>query len=244
MTIEELARRTGMTVRNIRAHQTRGLLPAPSVRARTGYYGPEHVARLELIKEMQAAGFNLTAIGRVLDMAPAGAGEELLRFERMLMAPWEDEEAETVSLDDLAGRFGPIDPGTLRRVVDLGLLRDLGDGTFEVPSPALLHAGEEVVALGIPLDHALAVVEKVQRHAKGVAREFVRLFVQDVWRPFKEAGMPQEQLPEIRKSLEKLRSLASDVVIGTFRLKMAAETEAAFGKELEKPLTRRGRRAS
>lgn len=244
MTIEELARRTGMTVRNIRAHQTRGLLPAPVVRARTGFYGPEHAARLELIKEMQAAGFNLSAIGHVLEMAPAGGGEELLRFERMLMAPWEDEEPEVVSLEDLARRFGEIDPSTLGRVVSLGLLRDLGDGTLEVPSPALLHAGEEVVALGIPLDHALAVVEKVQRHAKGVAREFVRLFVQDVWRPFKDAGMPQERLPEIRKSLEKLRSLSSDVVIGTFRLKMAAETEAAFGKELERPLTKRRRRAS
>lgn len=244
MTIEELARRTGMTVRNIRAHQTRGLLPAPVVRARTGYYGPEHAARLELIKEMQAAGFNLTAIGHVLDMAPAGGGEELLRLERMLMAPWEEEEPEVVSVDDLSRRFGGIDPRTVQRVVDLGLLRDLGDGTFEVPSPSLLQAGEDVVSLGIPLDHAVAVVEKVQRHAKGVAREFVRLFVQDVWRPFKEAGMPQEQLPAIRKSLEKLRSLSSDVVMGTFRLKMAAETEAAFGKELERPLTKRGRRAS
>lgn len=244
MTIEELAQRTGMTVRNIRAHQTRGLLPAPAVRARTGYYGPEHVARLELIKEMQASGFNLSAIGHVLEMAPAGSGEELLRLERMLMAPWEDEEPEAVSLDDLANRFGAIEPGTLRRVVDLGLLRELGDGTFEVPSPALLRAGEEVVSLGIPLEHALAVVQKVQRHAKGVAREFVRLFVQDVWRPFKEAGMPQEQLPEVRRSLEKLRSLASDVVLTTFRLTMAAETERAFGKELERPLTRRRRRAS
>ena len=244
MTIEELAHRTGMTVRNIRAHQTRGLLPAPAVRARTGYYGPEHVARLELVKEMQAAGFNLMAIRHVLDMAPAGAGEELLRLERMLMAPWEEEEPETVSLDDLAARFGEIDSDTLRRAVSLGVLRELGDGTYEIPSPALLHAGEEVVSLGIPLDHALAVVEKVQRHAKGVAREFVRLFVQDVWRPFKEAGMPQEQLPEIRKSLEKLRSLASDVVLTTFRLTMASETERAFGKELERPLTRRGRRAS
>ena len=244
MTIEELAARTGMTVRNIRAHQTRGLLPPPVVRARTGFYGPEHVARLELIKEMQASGFNLTAIAHVLEMAPTGAGEELLRLERMLMAPWEDEEPEAVSLDDLARRFGPIDRATLRRTIALGLLRELGDGTFEVPSPALLAAGEEVVSLGIPLDHALAVVEKVQRHAKGVAREFVRLFVQDVWRPFKDAGMPQEQLPEIRKSLEKLRSLASDVVVRTFRLTMAAETEAAFGKELERPLTRRRRRAS
>ncbi len=40
LTIDELARETGMTVRNIRAHQSRGLLPPPEVRARTGYYGP------------------------------------------------------------------------------------------------------------------------------------------------------------------------------------------------------------
>ncbi|MFN8162573.1 MAG: MerR family transcriptional regulator [Solirubrobacterales bacterium] len=44
MTIGELARRTGMTIRNIRAHQTRGLLPPPEVHGRTGYYNEEHVA--------------------------------------------------------------------------------------------------------------------------------------------------------------------------------------------------------
>jgi len=44
LTIEQLAAETGMTVRNIRNHQSRGLLPPPDVRARTGYYGPEHVA--------------------------------------------------------------------------------------------------------------------------------------------------------------------------------------------------------
>ena len=53
LTIDELARETGMTVRNIRAHQSRGLLPPPEVRARTGYYGPDHAARLTLIKELQ-----------------------------------------------------------------------------------------------------------------------------------------------------------------------------------------------
>lgn len=242
LTIEELAARTGMTVRNIRAHQTRGLLPAPVVRARTGYYGPEHVARLELIREMQGAGFNLNAIRHVLEMAPPGTGEELLRFERSLMAPWEDEQPEVLGTEDLAERFGVFDEKALAKAVSLGVLRDLGNGSYEVPSPALLRAGEEVVALGIPLDHALAVVAKVQRHAKGVAQAFVRLFVQDVWRPFKDAGLPEERLPEMRNSLEKLRSLASDVVLTTFRLTMAAETEVAFGKELEKPLGKRGRR--
>ena len=67
LTIDELARRSGVTVRNIRAHQSRGLLPPPVVRARTGYYGPEHLARLELIREMQAEGFNLKAIERLLE---------------------------------------------------------------------------------------------------------------------------------------------------------------------------------
>ena len=71
MTIDELARRTGMTVRNIRAHQSRGLVSAPEVRGRTGYYGDEHVARIELIREMQAEGLNLAAIRRMLE----GAGD-------------------------------------------------------------------------------------------------------------------------------------------------------------------------
>ena len=63
-----------MTVRNIRAHQSRGLLPPPEVRARTGYYGPEHVARLRLIHDMQAEGFNLARDRAASSSASDGAG--------------------------------------------------------------------------------------------------------------------------------------------------------------------------
>ena len=59
LTIEQLAQESGMSVRNIRAHQARGLLQPPEVRQRVGYYGPGHVARLRLITELQADGFNL-----------------------------------------------------------------------------------------------------------------------------------------------------------------------------------------
>src|SRR4051812_50158335 len=74
LTIDELAQRTGMTVRNIRAHQSRGLLPPPEVRARTGYYGSDHVARIKLIQEMQAEGYNLKAIERLAQGATRGVG--------------------------------------------------------------------------------------------------------------------------------------------------------------------------
>src|SRR5215210_4201841 len=115
MTIDELARRTGMTVRNIRAHQSRGLVPPPQVRGRTGYYGDEHVARIELIKELQADGFNLEAIRRLLERA-GGSSAEVLNFSRALRAPFEDEQPEVAMADELAERWGgPLDPALMAR---------------------------------------------------------------------------------------------------------------------------------
>src|SRR6476620_7571226 len=102
LTIRQLAERTGMTVRNIRAHQTRGLLPPPVVRGRTGYYNEEHVARIELTREMQADGLNLEAIRRVLENSD-GSASAMFDFTRALRAPFEDEAPEIVDPDELAG---------------------------------------------------------------------------------------------------------------------------------------------
>jgi DNA-binding transcriptional MerR regulator len=57
LTVDELAARVGVTVRNLRAYSARGLLPPPRMVGRTGYYGREHVARLLLVREMLAEGY-------------------------------------------------------------------------------------------------------------------------------------------------------------------------------------------
>src|ERR671929_1691960 len=85
LTVEQLASETGMSVRNIRNHQSRGLLPPPEVRARVGYYGAEHVARLRLIQELQANGYNLAAIKHLLSRS-GGSAEDVLGFARALLA--------------------------------------------------------------------------------------------------------------------------------------------------------------
>src|SRR3954447_23954264 len=94
LTIEQLAYQTGMSVRNIRNHQSRGLLPPPDVRARIGYYGPAHVERLLLIREMQADGFNLEAIRRLL--SEGGVADSLVGLKRAATAPFETEPAEII----------------------------------------------------------------------------------------------------------------------------------------------------
>jgi hypothetical protein len=182
---------------------------------------------------MQGSGFNLKAIKQLLDVTPEGAGEDVLSIERLLMAPWVDEQSEIISAEDLAARFGGDGKAT-KRSIELGIVIPIGKDRFEVPSPSLLRAGEEVIALGIPLDHALTVMEKVVRHMRGVAQEFTRLFLRDVWRPFADAGMPQDQLGPVRDALERLRSIAWEVVRPTFEQTMTSAVEEAFGKELKR----------
>src|SRR5215208_2850885 len=157
MTIDELAHRTGMTVRNIRAHQSRGLVPPPEVRGRTGFYGDQHVSRIELIQELQADGFNLESIRKLLEGA-GGSSSEVLNFSRTLRAPFEDEEPEILDAEELAGRWGgALDERLLARAEKLGMFRELGEGRYEVLSPRLQRAGMELAELGVPPDVALDV---------------------------------------------------------------------------------------
>jgi len=235
LTIDQLAQLTGMTVRNIRAHQSRGLLPPPAVRARTGYYGPDHVARIRLIQEMQAEGYNLKAIERLVHGA-TGAVEEALGFKRALLTPFGDEQPEYLTQEELDRRLkGPFEPKVLRKALKLGIVRPLGDGRFEVPSPTLLRAGEELVELGVDITHVLAVAETVLRHSRSVAQAFVRLFVDDVLDDLPRAGSDASaEWTRLREALEKLRPLASDALMAAFQQTMTEETERRFERVLDK----------
>src|SRR6476619_1165833 len=149
LTIDALARETGMTVRHIRAHQSRGL-PPPAVRARTGYYGPDHVARLRLIQELQGNGYNLAAIKDLVSRG-SGSSQDALDFARAILAPFEDERPEVIEAAELAERFSGGDAKQLRRAEKLGIVVPLGEGRYEIPSPTLVRAGETLIGLGIPL---------------------------------------------------------------------------------------------
>jgi DNA-binding transcriptional MerR regulator len=226
-----------MTVRNIRAHQSRGLLPPPDIEGRTGYYGSEHVARIELIAEMQADGFNLAAIKRLLADSQ-GSEREMLGFKRALMAPWEDEEPEFIRAEELFERL-KLDvenpnPKLLQRALSVGFLVDLGEGRFEIPSPTLFRAAEELRALGIDGETAMSVLEEIDSSARSIARVFVRLFVEEVWRPFAASGQSDHDWPQVRGAIERMRPLAADAVMAQFRRTMTEAVEQRFGEELER----------
>jgi DNA-binding transcriptional MerR regulator len=234
LTIDELAQQTGMTVRNIRAHQSRGLLPAPEVRGRTGYYGPDHIARIGLIQDLQADGFNLEAIRRLLQSA-GGSSDEVLRFTQAVRAPFEDEEPEIVDIAELGEQFGEAArPELLDRMLELGLIRDLGDGRYEQRSPRLARAANELAALGIRPERGIEIAARLRRHAEGASKAFVELFMEEIWEPFEQAGRPEERWPEVREALERLRPLAADSLLSMFQLVMTDRVERTWGREFDR----------
>jgi DNA-binding transcriptional MerR regulator len=230
LTIEELAAQTGMSVRNIRSHQARGLLAPPEVRLRVGYYGPEHVLQLRLIRDLQDQGFNLNGIKRLLEESPETA-ERLLHVRQSVRALRADGQAETMTAVELGERF-QLDPTEGRQLLEvaikLGILIPLGGDKYEAPNPSLLAVGDEAIRSGIPLRAAMEAIADVQRHCDAASRSFVKLFVKEVWRPFAQAQMPAERWPEIEDAIDRLRPAATQALTSIFQERLSNHIEGAF----------------
>ncbi len=242
LTVEELAERSGMSVRNIRAHQARGLVAPPEVRQRVGYYGPEHIAQLRLIRDLQDQGFNLNGIKRLLD-ATEGTAAQLLRVREALADSAGGEPTQTLTIAELGRRFrvsAEEAPSVLGQAVALGVLVPVDEDRYEVPSPSLLAVAEETARRGIPLSDALAVLADIQRELDSVSRTFVQLFLESIWKPFANADMPAERWPEIEQAVQRLRPVASEAMMAIFEQRFRSQIEGAFS-EITRRLAERAR---
>jgi DNA-binding transcriptional MerR regulator len=235
LTVDELAARVGVTVRNVRAYSARGLLPPPRMVGRTGYYGREHVARLILVREMLAEGYTLAMIERTLASAPPTASSTTLALHRALLAPWLRPEPEVLSGAELAARAGvPQSTELVDRLVELGLVERLGDERLRVLDPALLTAGLQVVELGVPPDELITAQARVNEHVREIAHTYVDMFVRTGWRAFVEAGAPPEELERIRATVARPQPVAAQALLAAFRTEMASAVEEAVETELSR----------
>jgi DNA-binding transcriptional MerR regulator len=172
-TIEELAAATDMTVRNVRAHQSRGLLQPPQVRGRVGYYGPDHLERLRMIRSMQEEGFNLSAIASVL-----AAGSETAHRVRRLSSPLLEELS--VSPQAVLSKAGleillEAGEGVIATMLDAGVIRRLHDGRYAAATPAMLAAARRLQTLGVTEQRQATATQALLALAQDAAQSVVKL---------------------------------------------------------------------
>jgi DNA-binding transcriptional MerR regulator len=197
MTLEELTRRSGISVRNIRFYTSRGLLPAPIRKGRSGYYSADHLARLELVRELQAHGFTLAAIERYVAKIPADATPETIALHRTLLAPWMPELPETMTRKELVRRAGrPLSDEDLDTLNALGIVFPAKQGRYQV-AVAHLSVGVSLLDLGMPTDAALAAQDIFLAHGRAIADELTELFRTKVWPAYVEGGATPDQIREV-----------------------------------------------
>ena len=195
MSVEQLASRVGMTVRTVRFYAGRGLIPPPRREGRNGFYGPDHIARLELVRELQGHGFTLSAIEGYLENIPADATPEQVALHRTLLAPWmadRPEELDRASLELRAGR--PLTDDDLERLIALGVVEPTPtEDVFQV-APAHLAVGIQFIETEMPIEVALAARKIFDEAGRSVAREITEVFKTMWWPTLRSSGRPPEDI--------------------------------------------------
>lgn len=221
LTIAELAARTGVSVRTIRFYAGMDLIPPPRVEGRVGRYDERHIARLELVRDLQGLGFTLAAIERYLARIPLDRSPEDLALHRALLSPWLPEDPRTVDRAELDARAGrAVTDADLDRLVELGVLHRERDGALQLTSDAMLDHGLQLLAAELDLDTQLHCQRIVERHTAALADELFALFRDSVLREYREGGRTPEHRDRILALLHRLKPLTVQGVVTHFQLAM------------------------
>lgn len=219
LTIAELADRTGISVRTIRFYAGMGLIPPPVVRGRVGRYDEYHIARLELVRELQELGFTLAAIEGYLARIPLDSSPEDLALHRALLTPWLPEQPTAVDRAELDARAGrTLGDDELTRLVMLGVLRPGEAGNWILTSADVLGYGLSLLDAELDFDVQLASQQIIERHTSSLATELVALFHDTVLREYRERGRPPELRDRLIALLEQLKPITVDGVVTNFQL--------------------------
>lgn len=228
-TVDELARVSDTTVRNVRAYQDRGLLAPPEKRGRVGIYDDTHVARLKLINHLLARGYTLSNIQDLIKAIDEGHDlRSILGLENAIGGRWSHELPKTYSLAALAQMFGPQATTQLSRVTELGLLERRGL-SFVAKSPALLEAAAAMTKEGIPPRELLDVISLARPHFDAIARLLVDLVVKRLDRYDAGTLPPATDVPELVDAIWRLRPLAAVFVEGETNRALETAASAYLG---------------
>lgn len=167
--IDDLARTTGLTVDTIRFYQRECLLPPGERIGRTKVYGPEHLERIERIRDLQARRFSLAAIRALLE---ADRGADLVA------QVFDGADSASYALAELVERSG-LDPTLVEGLRAEGVLREpeaFGQRAYDGNDLDALRAIAELGRIGMPPEILLELVRIQADHIEAMQREVVEVF--------------------------------------------------------------------
>ncbi len=232
-TVDELAKRAGMTVRNVRAYSTRGLIDPPRLEGRTGYYTQSHLQRLLLVRTLLGRGFTLAAVEDAILKSPTTAPGVALDLINIFETD-DDDPSEIIARDELAALAGvERDHPLLDKLTDLGLLELIDADTILMTDAGVVRPGAMAVSMGLSTDAVADIVPTMREHLEAISDRFVRHVSNDITQPFLDAGLPADEWPQVFEKIDALIPIAMQVVLSMFRTELREAIEVEIGLKLE-----------
>lgn len=222
--IDDLARASNVTVRNIRAYQERGLLHPPRREGRVAIFDESHLSRLKIISSMLERGYTSVHITEMLTAWESGRDlADVLGLEKALVQPRLVDAPETMTLAEVRELCG--DKDALQRYLDVGLIEVKGARAL-VRRPGLLRAFAEMRGFGMPADALVRLHSEVAMKVDEIAKALVNEAVRQVGDRFLEEPDPSTaQVSELVVTVSRFRELAMTAVAGTLAESMERTVE-------------------
>ncbi|RQN10195.1 MerR family transcriptional regulator [Aeromicrobium camelliae] len=233
-TVDELASRANMTVRNVRAYASRGLIDPPRLEGRTGYYNLSHLQRLQLIRQLLDRGFTLAAVEDAIVKSPTTAPGHALELMTLLGHTGDDDPSVLMSPDDLAAlaNVQHADP-LIDALAELGLVERVDETTLRILDPQVVRPGAAAVALGLAPETVINAVPILREHLRAIADHLVKQVSDEIVQPFVDQGLPEHDWPRVFGAVEELLPIASQVILALFRSELQESIEIEVGDKLQ-----------
>lgn len=228
--IDDLAHTSGVTVRNIRAYQERGLLPPPQRVGRTAFFDDSHLTRLRIISSMLERGYTAANTREILHAWENGHDlGTLLGLESALVPPAVDEPV-SVTTAEARRRAGGTDE--LALITKAGLAEQAG-AKVRLLRPRLLESFAEMRAYGMSTGALLEVYSRVDPAVDDIARTLVRAGTEQLAPRFFADGVPSsDSVGELVELLTRFRSLAMTAVTSSVAVAVEREIERVLADYL------------
>jgi DNA-binding transcriptional MerR regulator len=210
--LDELARISGVSARNIRAYRERGLLDPPRRVGRSAYYDDYHLSQLKTINQLLRKGFNSAHIAEFFTSMRQGTDlADILGIQRAVLGPRPGQTAEPEQGKSLAV---DIDPGCdeAQKLIEHGLA-EVVDGAVVFVDATIGEIVARVPEQLLYVRAILLIVESTAETIEGLGTEVVNALEESVIERFGPNFVPKpDEYPELSRIVQDYRDMGSKVV--------------------------------
>ncbi|MDG4667859.1 MerR family transcriptional regulator [Mycobacterium sp. 236(2023)] len=209
--LEDLARASGVSARNIRAYRERGLLDPPRRVGRSALYDDYHLSQLNTISQLLRKGYNSAHIAEFFASMRQGTDlADILGLQRAVLGASDEphNHSRVVSIDPRS------DEG--RRLVEYGMAEVVGGRVMLIDGEAaeiLERAPDQLLYVRALLRFVEAAEDSVDDVAEAFVTSLVELYQARVGTDY----LPRpHEMDEIRRVVQDFRALGEKVMASKF----------------------------